>query len=846
MTFGNDDDDDDDDVSILEYARSQGLSLNYLDCRHPSHETWAQLGVNQTERFHNTFPDIQKYIDVKVLQRREILEANGSAVRILQELANAEVHDEDLSSLQRFRRLRFSPPLLGSDVKIDQARFEHHLKVDTATADITTNLRQLNKLQLPQDSAYTWPLDNPTISTTIASPVENEILQSTEHDLVLIQELSQVPDDLDIDGYWHRSSAKPRNSPPLQSLTAIACPERDNDISCSTTVHDINCNDATNDQTNEISQDEIEKVCLPIPLDLQSSSLSSSSLDPSSSIPPRKRRSSEVRSEAASEYQNAPKKVKLYESVKSEDTYANREFDQSDGDDLIKVDENTPINSSTRLEMLRVPITTFVNWEIKAPWETTSKTNKTLVEPSSMEYASQRELLNKVFATINISESPILTVNSLSWTPFPCRKHIISLEEQVENVSNHYMNFLLEYNIDYDSFSWKLPGLRILDDNGDDEDLLPSTPSLPKVIEPNVVQDDLMDLINQQAMTSNHITASSGPFQIIGDSRMSITNPMNQFLQVQNGILPKPPIISPTVQPIKDQPLSPKLTSSSTAQFPVPQSLSQSIQALCSPDDEPVHTSSTPSQIIISTTILERKELFQSLKDMLPTTTKMIERDYSSSSPSSKRQEADIIPSINTGIILTTLQKVKQLSLPTNDPDPRFRYNAIQNRVLDLRNKYANVIILVSQARMSNSSTPNEMELDGTSSASLDNLRRLGSDGNTNGRVNRVEYVSGCERDFARRILNVICQDGSENQSDGPYKVDLWDEDGETEVEIQLREKGLNGYVALSIVSILQERGVLNGQIWDTLLDMNDDERNDTFGKSISLMIRSILSTKKQ
>lgn len=116
----------------------------------------------------------------------------------------------------------------------------------------------------------------------------------------------------------------------------------------------------------------------------------------------------------------------------------------------------------------------------------------------------------------------------------------------------------------------------------------------------------------------------------------------------------------------------------------------------------------SPGTFIASTTLLSERRLFRDIKDLYPTAT-IIERDFTvpildsfNSDPQalSADSEADLLLSPLSGVVLTTLQKIRQAPLPGN------ALSSTRQRVVDVALLYERLFVLViGTVRSSDSET---------------------------------------------------------------------------------------------------------------------------------------------
>ena len=96
-----------------------------------------------------------------------------------------------------------------------------------------------------------------------------------------------------------------------------------------------------------------------------------------------------------------------------------------------------------------------------------------------------------------------------------------------------------------------------------------------------------------------------------------------------------------------------------------------------------------PCSFVISSTFLQQRGLLKQIERLYPAA-EMVYRDYTL--PHSPAKEAEIILSPSTGLMFTTLQKVKQRALP-GQPDR----SQVKELVLNLQLRYERLVVVVSE-----------------------------------------------------------------------------------------------------------------------------------------------------
>jgi hypothetical protein len=103
----------------------------------------------------------------------------------------------------------------------------------------------------------------------------------------------------------------------------------------------------------------------------------------------------------------------------------------------------------------------------------------------------------------------------------------------------------------------------------------------------------------------------------------------------------------------------------------------------------PLPKAMPPCSFVISSTLLQRRSLSKQIECLYPDA-EFVSRDFDSQLAVSK--EADLILSPSTGLILTTLQQLKQRALP-GQPER----SPVKNRLIALQDVYERLVILVSE-----------------------------------------------------------------------------------------------------------------------------------------------------
>ncbi len=213
-----------------------------------------------------------------------------------------------------------------------------------------------------------------------------------------------------------------------------------------------------------------------------------------------------------------------------------------------------------------------------------------------------------------------------------------------------------------------------------------------------------------------------------------------------------------------------------------------------------INLSSIPNPYVISSAILKRRTLVRTVNALFPAAIP-IERDFTAynrtawmpnsvtRSPvkSSLDSEADFIISPSTGIILTTLQKIKQKPLPGQKAKTAFK-----ERIEKASARYERLAVLVSEG-CADESTNGLAEGD-----TLALAEATGFCSSLDGSV-IMQFIGGGEETLAKWLVATMMQYGSQGESSVLLLED------ETLWELFLRRAGMNAYAAQAVIAELKE-----------------------------------------
>ena len=449
----------------------------------------------------------------------------------------------------------------------------------------------------------------------------------------------------------------------------------------------------------------------------------------------------------------------------------------------------------------------------------------------------------------------------LKWNPFKHALAKVELEPEFDMDDDNWKVIVNdakdnnEFNIA--SLTWKPLGLRVLrDDDDDDDEIEPGEFLSRKPL-------DLLYLVKKRKMemegggvakllganspsidrAAKEATSTSWNF-IAGAQKLqaeqhgdemgllradfSISNALDNYMEIRNtkkpklqgsSFFPNAPTNLKAITPRPELPI----------QLPVCNSPLATVQPLPAPS---IVLPSTPRSIIVSSTLLKNRALIRQLENQIPKL-RIVERDFTAHNttawlPNSVTRspiisvldsEADVNISPSTGIVLTTVQKIKQKPLPGRKAKPAFR-----ERLERVSVRYDKLIVLISEGQ----------DIETTSGLRESVYQDLSEFiGFTIGLETTVivQLVGGGQETFSKWLASAIVQYGI-------FGVcDLLDD--ETHWELFLRRAGMNPYAAQSIIADLKAPDGVNphspskvGQFGlVAFVEMGLDQRLARFGR---------------
>ena len=432
---------------------------------------------------------------------------------------------------------------------------------------------------------------------------------------------------------------------------------------------------------------------------------------------------------------------------------------------------------------------------------------------------------------------------SLSWVPFPASLGRFELRDTIDD-DGSLATFLAQPEpLDPETLIWKPQGLRVLDEihESDEEELIRGNFSSANDVESLIkkrnleIQNEEIDEKSTQhgrASTHNVKKPSNNANSIKGSPRLktktpttqnnhnattlgfSAMNALDQFLGMRKGYLQqkskqvdKRPVdvasqssINTSILQSDNVPNRTNVAEKSSLPAPRPQF------------NLPEH----PRYFVASTSFLSNRKLARRIKDLYPAA-EIVERDFAvyesrstykeskpglpGTRPVMLADEADIILSPSTGLILTSLQKIKQQALPgqsTRSP--------VRDRIQQAATRYERLVVLVS--RTNSQSDSDILDIDKLDESDCETMTSLTAFLNQLPALseNSVILSDGDTDGIATWIVSLMVRYSSEGS------IALLQD--ETQWEIFLRHAGLNAFAAQMVLADSKGTAGDDGGLW--------------------------------
>lgn len=418
------------------------------------------------------------------------------------------------------------------------------------------------------------------------------------------------------------------------------------------------------------------------------------------------------------------------------------------------------------------------------------------------------DLTERLLSEDNLQWYARVDEDVVTWQPFPAHMGTIATEEPLEDSS-------LLYDLDDQtcgepgSMAWKPEGLRVLDTSEDDEDELPplsvdraeaheaDAGNLSSMLAKRKLQmegDTRRRLASDQPYGPTHIAEETITGEreghIIPQTKsmrpLSIETSLDRFIQAQTGVVDEasrnPNTKAVTYSPkVEAQPkVSPHEGKTHNMGPPIHARMATPV---FKPDPD-----GQGGQFIVSSSMLSRRALVNEIQRQYPKA-EFIDREFPTPGDLSSlnTSEADILLSPGTGLMITTLQQIKQKALPG-----QIVRTGVQERIVRIAGRYERLIVLVSEGRSDATDTCSSLgERDCTALASL---TTLGAHVRTGV---QIAYVPGGESELAQWTVSCMARyEVSSTVARIVSEETLW--------EMFLRRAGLNAFAAQAVLSSRQ------------------------------------------
>ena len=432
----------------------------------------------------------------------------------------------------------------------------------------------------------------------------------------------------------------------------------------------------------------------------------------------------------------------------------------------------------------------------------------------------------------------------LKWAPFPVALGKVDTNESIPDDGSVEEYILPPERVDIATLTWKPDGLRIFDELADsdvelEEGDFPEAKDLNSLVRKRKLELEEEGLVSPQSdgymeadddrlqskqkavvtvmepsdianKTAKETTSKCTKQEDFFDNSFSALGALEDYMNIRKGHLTRRKLTSDHYftktcqlsEPSKPNELRPP-ESEYQINLPVPSPLTADLPS-------PVLTVSTPCWFIISAPFLANRRLSRQVQHLYPSA-EFIDRDFNLHQQDNLQQrsqskvnarkidfetiadEADMLLCPSTGLIWTSLQMIKQRSLPG-----QISRSAVRERILRTSPRYERLLVLVSQNRNTNPksdiSTGAQFfdDDDGTAFAEFTAFCS-----NLPDEVQTL-FVAGGEEDLARWIVAAMAKHGM--SADQGIKL-LQDE---TLWEVFLRRAGLNAFAAQAILARLK------------------------------------------
>ena len=493
--------------------------------------------------------------------------------------------------------------------------------------------------------------------------------------------------------------------------------------------------------------------------------------------------------------------------------------------------------------VLRIPVPVMDFSLPIAPWKVKSHAPKAYNEDEEMKKTLAE--MKALHFSKNGWPTSGQAERELKWAPFPVALGKVDTNESIPDDGSVETYIFPPERVDVATLTWKPDGLRMFDElaNSDvelEEGDFPEENDINSLIRKRKLELEEEDLVSPRSegymkadegmpqskqkadvtvvepsaianKLANATTSKYTEHEDIFDNSFSALGALEDYMNVRKGHLTRRKVTSDhhfaktsqLTQLSKPNELQPPESEFQVnSQVPSPHTVDHPFPMLT--------ISSIPCWFIISASFLANRRLSRQVQHLYPSA-EFIERDFTlhqqdnlqqrSQSKANARgmdigtmaDEADMLLCPSTGLIWTSLQKIKQRSLPG-----QVSRSAVRERILRTSPRYERLIVLVSQNR--NTDPTSDISTDVQFLDDDDGAAFAGFTAFCSTLSNEVQtfFVAGGEEDLARWIVAAMAKHGMSAEQGIKLLQD------ETLWEIFLRRAGLNAFAAQAILATLK------------------------------------------
>ncbi|KAI9683062.1 MAG: hypothetical protein M1822_006257 [Bathelium mastoideum] len=408
-------------------------------------------------------------------------------------------------------------------------------------------------------------------------------------------------------------------------------------------------------------------------------------------------------------------------------------------EDAEKAIQQEQLRGDGNVQRVTVPVLDFSLPE--PPWMEFARKPTERLDRHETELECQKRLLSMVRHEIFRDEKPWPGVSrlerQLTWSPFPASLAKVADEDAIQDsgeLARLIKGLTVDEVIDSASLTWKPEGLRVLDDDEEDEDdldedIFPQEQhNLNSLLRKRKLEiDDEMQIPSKEPfrpITEDDEMLSEPPAEgtqnvVISEIADGVPRPhdsglmfgglfsaekaLQNFMYLHGGVAKTSAAkVGPTKQPLPVQ--KPATVKPLSQVVPVGQ---PTLPTIHPPELYPVPIPcvplpTTPVSFIINSQVLHQRHLFRRLEQLFPSAN-FIERDLAAQTlDAHTNDDTDIILSPSTGLLWTTLQKIKQRPLPGHAA----AHHTVKARIRVSAARYERLIVLVSDGAVASNTKP--------------------------------------------------------------------------------------------------------------------------------------------